>query len=261
LALTRPLLALDFDGVLCDGLAEYFAISAQVYRELCPDIGCTSNLEPFREWFYRLRSVITHGWEMPLLLHGLLVGEDVAALATDWPQVQQRLLATTGWTAQALGQQVDRARDAWMEQDEPGWLSLHRFYPGVVAQVQKWLTADRLQPVIVTTKQERFVLALLAGVGVAWPQTWLYGKTVNQPKTTILQTLHQQYGVIGFVEDRLEALTAVQQVPALQDVPLFLATWGYNTPQQAQLATQKGIQPLTLAEFCDPHCPWLGHID
>jgi len=152
---------------------------------------------------------------------------------------------------------------AWRvrEQYEPGWLSLHRFYPGVVAQVQKWLTADRLQPVIVTTKQERFVLALLAGVGVAWPQTWLYGKTVNQPKTTILQTLHQQYGVIGFVEDRLEALTAVQQVPALQDVPLFLATWGYNTPQQAQLATQKGIQPLTLAEFCDPHCPWLGHID
>ncbi|WP_448380478.1 HAD family hydrolase [Gloeomargarita sp.] len=255
------LLALDFDGVLCDGQEEYFAISAQVYRELCPDIGCTGNLEPFREWFYRLRPVITHGWEMPLLLHGLVVGEDLEVMATAWSQVQQRLLAATGWSAEMLGQRVDRTRDAWIAQDEAGWLARHHFYPGVVAQVQRWLTAAPFQPVIVTTKQERFVLALFAGAGIAWPPAWLYGKTLDQPKTAILQALHQQHKVIGFVEDRLEALTAVQQIAALRDIPLFLATWGYNTPAQAQWAAQQGIRPLTLAEFCHPDCPWLPHTD
>ncbi len=251
-----PVLALDFDGVLCDGLNEYFTVSAKVYRELCPEIGCTGNLEPLREWFYRLRPVITHGWEMPLLLHGLMAGEDIQAMESAWPQVQQRLLRETGWTAQDLGQRVDEMRDAWIARDEQEWLSLHEFYGGVVAQVQRWLTTTPFQPVIVTTKQERFVQALWSGVGVTWPEQWLYGKTLAQPKTQILQKLHQQYGVIGFVEDRWEALTAVQQVPALQNIPLFLATWGYNTPAQAQSARQLGIQPLNLGEFCDPQSPW-----
>jgi phosphoglycolate phosphatase-like HAD superfamily hydrolase len=252
----KSVLALDFDGVLCNGLNEYFAVSAQVYRELCPDIGCTSHLEPFRAWFYRLRPVVTHGWEMPVLLHGLVEGEDPEEMEITWPQVQKRLLAATGWTAQELGQAVDRVRDAWIERDEPGWLALHEFYGGVVAQVQGWLTAAPFQPVIVTTKQERFVQALFHGVGIPWPSQWLYGKTVAQPKTAILQTLHQQYGVSGFVEDRWEALAAVRQVPTLQNVPLYLATWGYTTPHQVQLAAQVGIQPLTLAEFCDPLYLW-----
>ncbi|APB33847.1 hypothetical protein GlitD10_1524 [Gloeomargarita lithophora Alchichica-D10] len=256
-----PVLALDFDGVLCDGLNEYFTVSAQVYRELCPNIGCTSNLEPFRDWFYRLRPVITHGWEMPLLLHGLLGGEDIQEMETAWPQVRARLLATTGWTAQELGQQVDGRRDAWIERDEAEWLSLHEFYAGVVTQVQGWLAGAPFQPVIVTTKQERFVQALWSGVGVTWPEAWLYGKTLAQPKTEILRALQRQYGVMGFVEDRWEALTAVPKVAELQDIPLFLATWGYNTPQQAQLASPWGIQPLTLAEFCDPTYPWCRSND
>ncbi|MEN9216592.1 MAG: hypothetical protein Q6K90_04610 [Gloeomargarita sp. HHBFW_bins_162] len=254
--MNRPVLALDFDGVLCNGLNEYFTISAYVYKELCPDIGCTSNLEPFREWFYRLRPVITHGWEMPLLLHGLVTGADIQEMARHWPQVQQRLLSRTGWSANELGQRVDRERDAWIERDEAGWLALHDFYAGVVARVQDWLAGTSVQLAIVTTKQERFVQALFKGMGVTWPSEWLYGKTLAQPKTAILQTLHQQYGVLGFVEDRWEALTAVQHIPALQTIPLYLATWGYTTPQQVELATQVGIQPLTLAEFCDPHYPW-----
>jgi len=105
------------------------------------------------------------------------------------------------------------------------------------------------------------VQALWSGVGVTWPEQWLYGKTLAQPKTQILQELHQQYGVIGFVEDRWEALTAVQQVPALQNIPLFLATWGYNTPTQAQAARQSGVQPLTLGEFCAPQYPWCQGTD
>ncbi len=257
----QPVLALDFDGVLCNGLNEYFTVSASVYQKLCPDIGCTGNLEPFREWFYHLRPVITHGWEMPLLLHGLVTGEDIQAMETAWPQVQARLLAATGWSATDLGQWVDRERDDWIRRDESSWLSLHEFYAGVIDRVRAWLASPSFQPVIVTTKQERFVQALFQAVGVTWPPAWLYGKTAAQPKTAILQALHRDYGVIGFVEDRWEALTAVQQVPTLQTIPLYLATWGYTTPQQVESATQAGIQPLTLAELTDPQYPWQRGTD
>ncbi|MEN9206704.1 MAG: hypothetical protein Q6L50_05785 [Gloeomargarita sp. GMQP_bins_120] len=252
-----PLLALDFDGVLCDGLAEYFAVSAAVYCQWCPEVGCQGRLASFREAFYRLRPVVTHGWEMPLLLHALVQGEDPQTLATDWPQVQQRLLRETGWSPQELGQAVDVTRDAWIAQDEQGWLALHSFYPGVAAQVQRWLTQAPFVPVIVTTKQERFVQALWQSVGITWPEKWLYGKSAGEPKTTTLQRLRQQAPVLGLVEDRLETLLAVQQTPALQDVPLFLATWGYTTPAQMATARQHGIQLLTLAEFGDPTLPWL----
>ncbi|MFS8826233.1 haloacid dehalogenase, partial [Synechococcus sp. R6-6] len=59
------ILVLDFDGVLCDGRAEYFASSCRVCAQvwgLAP-----AQLEPLRPAFDRLRPLIETGWEMPLL--------------------------------------------------------------------------------------------------------------------------------------------------------------------------------------------------
>jgi hypothetical protein len=52
------------------------------------------------------------------------------------------------------------------------------------------------------------------------------------------------------VEDRLETLQCVRTHRDLDDVRLFLATWGYNTPRTRDLArTSPGIDLLSLAEF------------
>jgi FMN phosphatase YigB (HAD superfamily) len=77
------ILVLDFDGVLCDGRAEYFASSCRVCAQvwgLAP-----AQLEPLRPAFDRLRPLIETGWEMPLLLWGLQQGIREEDLRQDWP--------------------------------------------------------------------------------------------------------------------------------------------------------------------------------
>jgi hypothetical protein len=71
------ILALDFDGVLCDGMLEYFQASRRSYGRVWPD-----EPAPGRDLFpaFRaLRPVIMTGWEMPLLLCAIAQGPSAAA--------------------------------------------------------------------------------------------------------------------------------------------------------------------------------------
>ncbi len=243
------LLALDFDGVLCNGLREYFQTSWRVYQQVWPaPVVPPATLE---QQFAQLRPVITVGWEMPVLLRAILEGIPLAEIQEHWPAVRDRLLELYQLSSADLGQRVDGLRDAWIRTDWQSWLTLHEFYEGVVAAVQRWQAQG--QPLaIVTTKEQRFVSYLLEQVGLTFPVTAIYGKEQQQPKTTILQQLQSEYGEpLWFVEDRLGALLQVAATPDLASAHLFLATWGYTTAaDRQQVQGHPRIQPLTLPEFC-----------
>jgi hypothetical protein len=66
------ILALDFDGVLCDGMQEYSEANRRSYMRVWPDE--TVPGEDLFPVFRTLRRVITTGWEMPLLLRGIAQG-------------------------------------------------------------------------------------------------------------------------------------------------------------------------------------------
>ena len=72
------ILALDFDGVLCDGMREYFEASRRTYMRVWPDEQ-TPGEELFPA-FRTLRPVIMTGWEMPVLLRALVQGYAPAAI-------------------------------------------------------------------------------------------------------------------------------------------------------------------------------------
>ena len=63
------ILALDFDGVLCEGSREYFETSRRTYARVWPHAP-GPGAERF-EAFRALRPVIETGWEMPLLLRAI----------------------------------------------------------------------------------------------------------------------------------------------------------------------------------------------
>src|SRR5262245_13629838 len=67
--LPPDILALDFDGVLCDGMREYFETSRRAHNRVWP-AGPRVGNEVFPA-FDRLRPVIMTGWEMPLLLRAI----------------------------------------------------------------------------------------------------------------------------------------------------------------------------------------------
>ncbi|MEL6856377.1 MAG: HAD family hydrolase, partial [Cyanobacteria bacterium J06607_13] len=65
------LIAFDFDGVICDGLIEYFQTAWKAYCQLFHPAS-EQPPEGLSDRFYPLRPVIETGWEMPILIHVLV---------------------------------------------------------------------------------------------------------------------------------------------------------------------------------------------
>jgi phosphoglycolate phosphatase-like HAD superfamily hydrolase len=250
-------LALDFDGVLCDGLLEYFQTSWRAYRQTWP----TSTATPpshLAEAFYRLRPVVASGWEMPILLRAIIKGFSEADILQNWQTVRSRIVADEDLNPKILGGRVDTIRDHWIAEDLTEWLSLHRFYPGVSQQLQRWLSID-LSLLIITTKESRFVQKLLDQEGIALTSDRIFGKDRQLPKAETLRNLQNQQSPtpIWFVEDLLSTLETVKSQPDLQQIDLFLADWGYNTARDRQLAAQdKRIKLLSLEQFLQNFSDW-----
>jgi len=267
LANSPTILALDFDGVLCDGLLEYFETSWHTYCQIWkPE--CQTPPTDLAPRFYRLRPVVETGWEMPVLLRALVLGVPEEKILQDWPDVAQELIESETLEAADIGHKLDAIRDEWIATDLDGWLGLHRFYPGVIERVRQMLSAAKVSPsqtpaelFIVTTKEGRFVKQLLQQEGIQLPEERIIGKESKRPKHQTLRQLIEAFtgeGVtLWFVEDRLKTLQLVQQQADLKDVKLYLADWGYNTTaHQESVRNDPRIKLLSLSRFVQDFSAW-----
>ncbi len=252
------ILALDFDGVICDGLIEYFQTTWRAYCQIWKN---ADRLPPeeLAPLFYRLRPAIETGWEMPVLVRSLLLGINEEQIVEDWPGVCSQIVTGEQLEPPDLAAIVDRIRDKWIAEDLAEWLSLHRFYPGVVDRIRAYLASGE-ELVIITTKEERFVRSLLQQQGVELPEGAVFGKNVKRPKHQILRELLARVDptpTIWFVEDRLKTLESVQKQLDLIPVKLYLADWGYNTPgDRASANYNSGIELLSVSTFCQDCSIW-----
>ena len=252
------LLALDFDGVVCDGMIEYFQTAWRTYCGIWspPD---SVPPEDLAQQFYRTRPVIETGWEMPVLVRELIGGTSEKDILQDWQAIAKRRIADENLDPKLLSAQLDGIRDRWISEDLTSWLSLHRFYPGVIERVRSVLESS-LPLYIITTKEERFVRSLLEKEGVKLPKGTIFGKGEKRPKSEILRELLagvQPAPHIWFVEDRLKTLLTVQQQPDLGDVGLFLVDWGYNTQSERDsVAEHPRIRLLSASQFVRDFSAW-----
>jgi phosphoglycolate phosphatase-like HAD superfamily hydrolase len=259
-ASSPKILALDFDGVICDGLIEYFEVAWRTYCHIWSPANDTPP-DDLALRFYRLRPVIETGWEMPVLIKALVDEFPDEKILQEWVIIAPQLLLDDNLQAREIGAKLDNVRDEWITTDLDGWLSLHRFYPGVVEKI-KVIVASGVKLYIVTTKERRFVQQLLQQEGVNLPSATIFGKEVKRPKYEILgeliQTADEKTINVWFVEDRLKTLQLVQQQTDLENVKLFLADWGYNTQAERE-ATQNDlqIQLLSLSQFAKDFSAWL----
>lgn len=254
------ILALDFDGVICDGLLEYFASTKRAYQQ----IWSNELDDSLASSFYRLRPVIETGWEMPILLRALASGISETEILADFQAIARQIVQSEGLEQQDIVQKLDSARDSWIKSDVDNWLKLHRFYPGVIEHLRQILGSET-RVYIVTTKEGRFAHKLLQQQGVEVPVAQIIGKESKRPKYQTLRILrdrHQQPGQninIFFVEDRLKALQQVTQQTDLKFVNLFLADWGYNLESDRLIAAQdQRIKLLSLKLFAQDFSVWLN---
>ncbi|MDX2097335.1 MAG: HAD family hydrolase [Leptolyngbyaceae cyanobacterium bins.59] len=252
------LLALDFDGVLCDGLLEYFQVAWRAYCHFWkPD----SDVPPagLAEQFYPLRPVVETGWEMPVLLRALLTEVSEEKILANWQPIAQQILIDHNLDRTTIGATLDGLRDEWIATDLKSWLALHRFYPGVADRLRDLLNSPT-QVFIITTKEGRFVEQLLQLEDLTLPRSQIFGKETQRPKADILRELQQLQpeATIWFVEDRLKTLEAIEKFPDLAPIQLFLADWGYNTETERQVGDRsERIHLISLSHFAGEFPAWI----
>jgi hypothetical protein len=255
------ILALDFDGVCCDGMREYFETSRHTHAQVwaAEPIPAADHLAAFAA----LRPVIHSGWEMPVLLRAIAHGRTRAEILASWETVCEQVVAGGPGPAliELIGRTLDRVRREWIARDAAGWLDLHAPY-GALDDLRRLVT-EPARAVLVTTKEGEFARLVLERWNVRLAD--VQGKETGVHKCLNLRGLidawvaaHGRRPRLVFVEDRLETLQHVTTHPDLDDVTLFLAAWGYNTETaRATAAADPRIRLLTLEQFRRGTAAWV----
>jgi len=251
----RPLLVFDFDGVLIDGMPEYWWAARGAAEQLVGPLGLP---EVAPAAFAQLRPLIHKGWEMVLMAAELsLPGFELAAVRADYDGALAAALQRWRCAPELLQQALEAFRSAGIASDHGAWLARHRFYPGVCDRLQA-LAAEGAAWMVLTTKGEAFARELLAAADLA--PLALFGHEAGS-KPDVLERLLAKQGAAGnsapirFIEDRRPTLEAVRRRPGLDAVRCYLVSWGYLGPGDGE-NLPASISWLTPERFAAPLATW-----
>lgn len=245
-----PLLVFDFDGVLIDGMPEYWWSARRAAQRLDPSLELPDQAPAA---FAALRPLIHKGWEMVLVAAAL--GRPGFAL-DHWLSDYDRALATglqqAAISPEALQGSLETVRDDALREDAAAWLALHRFFPGVERRLRA-LAVDGVPWLVLTTKGGAYAARLLEAAGLE--PLAVYGHEQGS-KPDVLLNLREGGRPLWFVEDRRPTLQWVRATPGLEAVRCFLALWGYLAPGDEEGLESEAILPLDAARFAGPLAGW-----
>jgi len=253
-------LALDFDGVVCDSLREVFATALATYESMEPDSALLARLrsrrgagrwheldlmdDPVRVSFESMMPLGNRAEDFGIslkALDNLLELTDQGAYDTFYGTVDPEWIAT-------FHRRFYEQRDTARAFDTHGWLELHAPYPILLELLRR--RAHEAKIALATAKDRRSAELLLAhlGVGDLFAPELVLDKETGVSKIAHLTALHERldvpYEEITFVDDKLNHLETVAPL----GVRPILAGWGFNTPREHDLAGKKGF---AVANFDD----------
>ena len=281
----NEVLALDFDGVVCASSGESSYTSILAACDFWPrDIAIVPNSRPFlqiKDAVHALRPIVETGYENMLLVRllyhrlnekidatGREATLDVRELMKSWsPAMRDALLLEYGSDKATMVRAFGAARDALIAKDIGFWVRLNEVYPWARLAMANLATTSRaLDYTIVTTKQARFVQAILTQNDILPPPPDRLFDLENPfgSKTAVLQAILRglpatstlsasdlqaipllepsRRPFIHFVEDRVETLLAILESGSelRNNTKLYLVEHGYNTPEQRELGRKYG---------------------
>jgi len=258
----------DFDGVVCDSCDECTVSALRTCEELGvlpPDVAVAAPPPWLFNRMREIRPAIEVGWQIPVLLAVFLDQKNkserpggpaamtVAEILENYESLVQNSLDAWGKDARNLIDAFGGVRDAWIADDLGSWLDINAFYPGVPAALE----SCRGEIVLVTTKQQRFAVALCrhAGVGpAALPDGRIYGLGMYGSKADVVADRMEQGGHAAedthFFEDRWPTLAKCLKDERLSGVRFYLCSWGYCTPAELELANaEPRVDVIDLEDF------------
>ncbi len=238
-------LALDFDGVICDSAEEVLQTALETWSEVSP--GSRLQIEvngrsESRAAFERLIPLGNRAEDFGVALH-ILENHLTVSTQADYDRVRDRL--GLDWLGR-FHQLFYRMRRRLRTDDPVRWLGLHRTYPAFIEVLEHHQQSTTLASA--TAKDGASVRLLLAHFEIdrLFQDQLILDKETGVVKTAHLKTLADRIGCettrITFVDDKLNHL----QATAPLGVRGVLAGWGHNTAREHDAARHAGFPVATL---------------
>ncbi len=230
---SKPLLIFDFDGVIVDGMYEYWSSARKACLALLKSRS-DSNILPkeIPSNFRELRPWINQGWEMVLLAAEMTRTESPlnhyipSIYASEYHLRCQEALQIWKWTDKKLQNALDNIRTAELTHNHKQWIQLHKPFLHIFPLLNSIHTKG-IEWAVLTTKGESFTYEILNSLGLQ--ANLVYGHESGS-KIKILKQLKANRSIQGFIEDRRATLELVRSTPETSDIPCYLASWGYLKP-------------------------------
>jgi len=251
-------LALDFDGVLCDSSREVFVVAVDTYAAHEPGSVLLGALKPLRDdaggGGDEFRSDPLYAGFTDLLPLGNRAedfGVSLRALETgvaipDQSAYDDFYRDLDGNWLTSFHRRFYEARSRLRAENLAGWLKLHLPYPGFAETLRRH--KGPTEPAVATAKDARSVELLLDELGMAdlFEPDLILDKQTGVNKTRHLEILCERTGLdcgaVTFVDDKVNHLVKVSSL----GVRPVLAGWGFNTHREHAVAREHGFEVAAL---------------
>ena len=248
------LIAFDFDGVICNSAPEMGRSCLDVAFEFqqAKQEFTVAEQEKFRSFFNSIRPYLEVGYQGVLValwftqqnLRTTLPLPSENASAKEWEEFLKILAIhvaelfpektrNTSHYPAILTEKLGERRDELLNSDPSQWNKLNPLYAGMPELLLELLANDQNVVAIVSTKQERFIHAILEHARLPIKRALIFGLEGGL-KEIVLKNLLTSYSPSQayFIEDRVETLRRITLDRQLCAWKLLFATWGYATPEQ-----------------------------
>ncbi len=253
---SQKLFLFDFDGVIIDGINEYWHSSLFACEKILKSQDITIEQSLYAEvsnTFKEIRPWVKYGWEMVLIVHEIvkiqnpLNSKNKNDFVNEYHQNCQKILKENSWSPEELQNSLDDSRKSLIENNFEMWVNLHKPFYEIIDFINK-LKEKRIKTGIITTKGKIFTTKILKKLNIL-PE-FIFGYE-SGTKIEIARDLSKNYEIIGFIEDRRKTLIDIKQNNDTKHIPCFLANWGYlkksdknNLPNGIKLLKIRNLEDL-----------------
>jgi phosphoglycolate phosphatase-like HAD superfamily hydrolase len=257
-------LALDFDGVISDSVAEAFVVALRTFGELRRD---TERVTEADRLFAGGRAAVLRHPLYPAFLELMPLGnraEDFAVLLMlaerghaqlDQADYDRQRGALDPGFLDAFHSLFYEQRRQLSDRDRAAWLGLLGPYRDFVEVIRRH--AQSVTLALATAKDRRSVEILLSHYGIddLFPSDRILDKETGVDKRSHLTALAERLALepseITFIDDKLNHLESVSQL----GVRCGLAAWGYNGARERHQARERGYLVCELTHVEDQLFP------
>lgn len=261
---------LDYDGVMADSQIEVSSAGLLAAEQHWPSAFADLNDETRKALLAGIaaaRPRLVKGFESMVMAR--LIHEDATNLdkilrgTPDWDApggLLRRSLEAWNEPEGPLLERFERLRGDRVASDPAAWVALSPLYSGIADAL-----ADCSSPFYICSSKrgDRLIRLLNAQLNLQLdedsPRVLSSLIPPNEKKIEALRGIMARPVAadpatsLHFIDDRFETINAVSQEPDLaKRYCLYLAGWGYNTPEErAEAAELPGVRVITLPQFCE----------